>query len=120
MKDIESYRLYCLSKPATTESSPFGPETIVFKVMNKMYATLSLTGSDTSNLKGDPERNLELRDEFISVKPGYHMNKKHWNTINFSGDGLSVEDVKEMVDHSYDLVVQGLTKKEKEELKEWK
>ncbi len=115
--NIEELREYCLSKKGTTEELPFDENTLVFKVMGKMFALTSLVRIPfTVNLKCDPERSLELREHHPAVQPGYHMNKKHWNTINFEDGSLSDTFLLELVDHSYDLVVSKLTKKVKEEL----
>ena len=115
--DIESFRLYCLKKPGTTEGFPFGEQTLVFKVMGKMYALLSLDDGDRANLKCDPEYALELREHHPEeVLPGYHMNKQHWNTVIIESH-LSDELISSLIDHSYDLVVAKLPKKTKEELK---
>ncbi len=109
--DIESFREYCLAKPGTEETLPFGPDTLVFKVMGKMFA---LTGLDSPefkvNLKCDPDRSLELREQYPEVQPGYHMSKKHWNTVSFEG-ALEESFLCELIDHSYDLVVASLPKK---------
>jgi predicted DNA-binding protein (MmcQ/YjbR family) len=109
--NIESFREYCLSKPGTTESFPFDEQTLVFKVINKMFA---LTGLErvpfAVNLKCDPERAIELRGEYDDIQPGYHMSKKHWNTINCEGE-VSEKFIKELIDHSYDLVWNSLPKK---------
>ena len=113
--NIESFREYCLALPAVTESFPFDESTLVFKVMGKMFALASLEGENSVNLKCDPERAIELREEFSDILPGYHMNKKHWNTLLLSGD-LKLSLIKELIDHSYNLVVAGLTKKQKEDL----
>jgi len=116
--NIEYFRDYCLAKPGVEEGFPFGPDTIVLKVMGKMFALSSLSSPWLSvNLKCDPERALELRDEYESVKPGYHMNKQHWNTISFESSSIPDKLFLELVDHSYELVVASLTKKLKEELK---
>jgi len=113
--DIEQFREYCLSKKGVTEELPFGPETLVYKVMGKIFA---LTGLDsevfTVNLKCDPERAVSLREEFSFIIPDYHMNKKHWNTVNF--ERAPSKMASELVDHSYDIVVSGLTKKLQTEL----
>jgi predicted DNA-binding protein (MmcQ/YjbR family) len=107
---IDSFRDYCLKKPGTTESSPFGPEHIVFKVGGKMYALLALDEvPPTANLKCDPDRALELRDRYEDVQPGYHMNKRHWNTVGIAG-GVPDAEVRAMIDHSYALVVASLPK----------
>jgi len=114
---IEEFRIYCLSKPGVTESFPFDEVTLVFKVMSKMFALTGLGREGfTVNLKCDPERALDLREEFPEIQPGYHMSKKHWNTIDFEGS-LDDELLVELIDHSYDLVVSKLKKAEKEELK---
>ncbi|RZS99726.1 MmcQ/YjbR family DNA-binding protein [Aquimarina brevivitae] len=114
--NIEEFRNYCLAKKGVTESFPFDQTTLVFKVMGKMFA---LTGLDripfSVNLKCDPERAITLREHHPEVQPGYHMNKKHWNTINFSGN-LATNRLYELINHSYDLVVSGLPKKDKEAL----
>jgi len=117
--NIEELRTYCISKKGVTEEFPFDSETLVFKVMGKMFALTGLNSVDLSvNLKCDPEYAVELREEYSSdIFPGWHMSKKHWNTVNYSG-GLKDSFVKKLVDHSYDLVVSGLTKKLKEELKD--
>lgn len=114
--DIETFREYCLSKKGVTEGFPFDKSTLVFKVMGKMFALTGLEKTPFSvNLKCDPDRALELRESHPEVAPGYHMNKKHWNTVNFSGS-LSTNLKQELIDHSYDLIVNGLTKKLKQEL----
>lgn len=112
---IEAFREYCLAKPGVTEEFPFDNKTLAYKVMGKLFALTDVDEFVSINLKCDPERTLELRETYASVIPGYHMNKKHWNTIETSGD---VGDVmlKELIDHSYELVAKGLTKKLKEEL----
>jgi len=114
--NVEEFREYCLIKKGVEESFPFDESTLVFKVMGKMFA---LTGLDREefriNLKCDPERAIELRDEYPDIQPGWHMSKKHWNTVICEGD-LEVNFIKELVDHSYDLVCSKLTKKLKAEL----
>ena len=113
--DIEAFRTYCLSKKAVTEELPFDENTLVFKVMNKMFAATDIELFESINLKCDPDKALELREKYEAVQPGYHMNKKHWNTIMMDG---SVPDklITHWIDDSYDLVVQGLTKAHKDEL----
>lgn len=115
--NIERYREYCLSKKGVTESFPFDEHTLVFKVMGKMFALCGLERQPFQvNLKCDPERAIELREEYeSSIIPGYHMSKKHWNTV-FPNTTFSDDFFFELIDHSYDLVVSGLTKKLKEEL----
>ncbi|NBA75455.1 MmcQ/YjbR family DNA-binding protein [Emticicia sp. ODNR4P] len=113
--DIEKFREYCLSKKGVTEELPFGPETLVYKVMGKIFA---LTGLDsevfTVNLKCEPEKAISLREEFSFIIPGYHMNKKHWNTVNF--ERTPTKMATELIDHSYEIVASGLTKKLQAEL----
>jgi predicted DNA-binding protein (MmcQ/YjbR family) len=113
--DIEQVREYCLSKEKATEGFPFDEETLVFKVMGKIFALLSLDTA-TLNLKCDPAWAIELRENCPSVRPGYHMNKKHWNTIDLDGS-ISQEFIGRLIDHSYELVVRGLTGKLKKQLK---
>jgi predicted DNA-binding protein (MmcQ/YjbR family) len=109
--NIEDFRAYCLTKPNATEGTPFGEDTLVFKVSGKMFALASLDEVPPRvNLKCDPERALDLRDRYEEVTPGYHMNKKHWNTIELSG-GIPDAELRAMIDHSYDLVVASLPKK---------
>ena len=106
--NIETFREYCLSKPAATEGTPFGPDNIVFKVEGKMFALAALDEVPPAvNLKCDPDLALELRDRYEQVRPGYHMNKKHWNTVVLDGV-IPEREIKKMIDHSYDLVVQSL------------
>lgn len=116
--NIEEYRTYCLSKKGVTEGFPFGGETLVFKVMGKMFALTDVDGFESVNLKCEPERALELRASYVAVNPGYHMNKKHWNTISNNAD---VDDklFYELIDHSYQLVKNSLSKKLKEELENY-
>ncbi len=109
--NIEEFREYCLSKKGVDEGLPFGPDVLVFKVMGKMFALASLNQEEfTANLKCDPDRAEQLRAEHEEIRPGYHMNKQHWNTVSFEG---SLEDdfLRELIDHSYDLIVAGLPKK---------
>lgn len=115
--NIEEYREYCLAKAGTSEDLPFDEDTLVFKVLGKMFALTSLSNTNfTVNLKCDPDKAIELREEYDEVKPGYHMNKKHWNTVTFDGD-LGDKMLKKLIDHSYELVVSKMTKKQREELK---
>ncbi len=114
--NIETFREYCLAKPGATEGMPFGETTVVFKVGAKMFALASLDDMPpTVNLKCDPDRALELRDRYEQVQPGYHMNKKHWNTVEL-GTGVPSNELRKMIDDSYDLVRQSLSKKEREKL----
>ncbi|HMT74668.1 MAG TPA: MmcQ/YjbR family DNA-binding protein [Chitinophagaceae bacterium] len=108
--NIESIRDYCLSMPGVEETLPFGPDTLVYKVKGKIFLLMGLDSEDLSfNVKCDPDKALELREEFPCVLPGYHMNKKHWNTIVVDGS-VSAKQLKEWINHSYVLVV-GLSKK---------
>ena len=104
--NIEKYREYCLRKPAVEESFPFDDVTLVFKVCNKIFSLLSLDEIDFPrvNLKGYPENNIELREKYEGIIPGYHMNKLHWNTVIFDQD---VNDylIRQMTDESYDLIL---------------
>ena len=109
--NIEEFRIYCLSKPLVTEEFPFDETTLVFKVCGKMFALTGLENIEFKvNLKCDPERALVLREEYDSIEEGFHMNKKHWNTVEVDGS-FSIDLFREMIDHSYDLVVKGLPKK---------
>lgn len=102
--NIESLREYCLSKPGADESFPFGPDTLVYKVNGKIFLLTGLDEEQLSfNVKCDPGKAIELREEFSCVLPGYHMNKKHWNTIVVDGS-VSIKQLKEWIDHSYELV----------------
>ena len=116
--NIEELRAYCPAKKGTSEDFPFDEVTLVFKVMGRMFA---LTGLDKEvfevNLKCDPDWAIELREEYGDIRPGYHMSKKHWNTVTFEGE-LENDFLKKLIDHSYDLVVQKTLKKsEREALK---
>ena len=110
MMNIEWFREYCLSLKGVTEEFPFGEATLVFKVMGKMFALTNIDLFTSINLKCDPEWAVELREQNIAIHPGYHMNKRHWNTVMIDGT-LADDFIKELIDHSYDLVVSGLTKK---------
>jgi predicted DNA-binding protein (MmcQ/YjbR family) len=108
--DLEQFREYCLTKPQTTESTPFGEDVLVFKVAGKIFALASLDEIPAAaNLKCDPDVALELRDRYEQVRPGYHMNKKHWNTVELDS-GIPDTQLRKMIDHSYELVVKGLPK----------
>ncbi|MBN8575559.1 MAG: MmcQ/YjbR family DNA-binding protein [Cytophagales bacterium] len=105
--NIEQFRSYCLSKRGVTEEFPFGEDTLVFKVMGKMFALTNVTTFESINLKCEPELAMQLREAYAAVMPGYHMNKKHWNTVLMDGT-LADKLVKQWVDNSYHLVVAGL------------
>lgn len=111
--NIEEFREACLKKQAATESFPFDEHTLVFKVCNKMFALLSLKDEpNRANLKADPEWSSELREVYPQIIPGWHMNKKHWNTV-YLDDGLDEALILKMIDHSYDLICSKLTKKQR-------
>ncbi|TMI69522.1 MAG: MmcQ/YjbR family DNA-binding protein [Bacteroidetes bacterium] len=102
--NIESLREYCLSKPGAEETMPFGPDTLVFKVNGKIFLLAGMDDEPLSfNVKCDPDKAIELREQFACVLPGYHMNKKHWNTIIVDGSVPS-KQIKEWIDDSYSLV----------------
>lgn len=113
--NLEALRDYCLAKPGVTESFPFGGDALVFKVGGtgppmRMFALLATESQPvTINLKCDPERAVQLREEHAAVAPGYHMNKAHWNTITLDGS-VRKADVQEWIDHSYELVRKSLPK----------
>jgi predicted DNA-binding protein (MmcQ/YjbR family) len=118
--NLEQLRNYCLAKAGVEETFPFGPETLVFKVMGKMFALTGLDSPEPSvNLKCTPEKAIELREAHPAVLPGYHMNKAHWNTIMLD-NSVSDRLILEWIDLSYQLVVDSLTKKLKLELEELK
>lgn len=112
--NIQQYFEFCLSKKGVTEHFPFDEDTLVFKVGGKMFALSSMSewekGTPSVNLKCNPERAEELRAEYNDIKPGFHMSKVHWNTVAFNGD-VSDKFMRELIDHSYELVFKSLTKK---------
>ena len=107
--NIEALRDYCLLKSGVTEDMPFGESTLVFRIGGKIFLLTDINTYASINLKCDPERATQLRDEFGYVLPGFHMNKKHWNTV-LIGTGVTTGQLKEWVDHSYDLVLASLPK----------
>lgn len=117
--NLEGYYNYCLSKKGVTEHFPFDENTLVFKVGGKMFVLSSLSewekGEPSVNLKCDPERSQLLRAEYESIQPGYHMSKVHWNTVEVNKDA-SDKLIRELIDHSYDLVFKGLPKKVQQEI----
>ena len=115
--NIEELRLYCIRKKAVTESFPFDEDTLVFKVMGKMFALVSISEANSVNLKCDPEYAIELREKYTSIQSGFHMNNKHWNTVLFNDDA-SDKLIFELIDHSYEAVIKGFTKKLKKEYDE--
>lgn len=114
--NIEVLRNYCISKKGVEEAFPFDQETLVFKVMGKLFLLTGINSHPVEfNVKCDPEKAIELREKYACVQPGYHMNKKHWNTIVCDGS-VSTKQLNQWIDDSYTLVVSGLSKKEKETL----
>ncbi len=112
--NLEDFRAYCLNKAAVSEAFPFDQRTLVFKVAGKMFVLVDVEDFDSVNLKSNPEVAIELRERYTSIIPGYHMNKKHWNTVLLNGD-VSDNLLRDLVDESYLLVVQNLPKKVKNE-----
>ncbi|MCY7328141.1 MAG: MmcQ/YjbR family DNA-binding protein [Saprospiraceae bacterium] len=114
--DVEQVREYCLAKPGVTEDFPFGDSTLCLRVMGKIFALIGLDSDHLSiNLKAEPDYALELREQHPEVQPGYHMNKKHWNTVDFEG-ALDGRMLRHLLDHSYGQVVKTLKKGEREAL----
>lgn len=113
--NVEQIRDFCIGMKGVTESFPFGDETLVFKVSDKIFALLNLYGDLSINLKCNPELALQLREHYPAVQPGYHMNKKHWNTIYIDGS-VSNKLIFEWITHSYNLVVDALPEKKKKGL----
>jgi predicted DNA-binding protein (MmcQ/YjbR family) len=114
--NLEELREYCLQKPGATEGLPFGEDTLVFKVGEKLFLLTSISLGNQFNVKCDPELAIELRERHAEVQPGYHMNKKLWNTVYMDG-ALTKKQLLEMIDHSYDQVFKGLPKKMQEEIR---
>ena len=118
--DIEQLRGYCLNKPRATEDFPFDANTLVFKISGKMFALVPLekwdNGLASINLKCDPEYAIKLREAHESIEPGWHMSKKHWNTLYIYKNDLSPKLISQLIDHSYDMVVKGMTNKMRLEL----
>ncbi len=114
---LSDFRAYCLAKPGTTEETPFGPDPLVFKVMGKMFALTDIDTFASVNLKCDPETAADLRERHAYVRPGFHMNKQHWNTVEID-TGVADTQLRAWTDHSYDLVRASLPKKLRAELDE--
>lgn len=108
--NTEELRDYCLQKPHTTEGMPFDNDVLVFKVGGKIYLLTSLAQGNRFNVKCNPERAIELREQYSEVQPGFHMNKANWNTVFMDGS-LTRKQLCEMIDHSYDLIFNSLPKK---------
>ncbi|OIQ30061.1 MAG: MmcQ-like protein [Bacteroidetes bacterium MedPE-SWsnd-G2] len=119
--NIELVRDYCLNKAEVTEEFPFDKDTLVFKVLGKMFALVGLEkwekGEKSINLKCDPEYSQELRAEYDSIYPGFHMNKKHWNTVGLNDSSITFKFLCHLIDHSYDRVVLAMPKKMRDKLK---
>ena len=113
--NIEELRDYCLQKPGATEGLPFGEDTLVYKVGEKIFLLTGITLGNRFNAKCDPELAVELRERYTEVQPGYHMNKKLWNTVYMDG-ALTKKQLLEMIDHSYDLVFKSLPQKIQEQI----
>ncbi|RAJ18165.1 MmcQ/YjbR family DNA-binding protein [Olleya aquimaris] len=118
--DIEQLREYCLSKPHATEDFPFDADTLVFKVLGKLFALVPLekweNGLASINLKCDPDYAIQLREDFESIEAGWHMSKKHWNTLYIYKGELQPQFIKQLIDHSYNMVVKGMPKNLRETL----
>ncbi len=114
MLNLESIRDYCLAKNGVSEEMPFGDSTLVFKVNGKIFLLLPLGETDrlSFNVKCDPEKAIDLRERYSAVLPGFHMNKKHWNTVVLDGS-ISDATTLEFIDHSYNLVLAGMSKKKR-------
>ncbi len=116
MNNLEELRAYCLAKSGVQETFPFDQETLVFKILNKMFALCNIHGQPLRvNLKCEPELAVLLRQKYkyAAIEPGYHMNKRHWNTVSFDGS-IADEIIRELIDRSYELVVKGLKKADRE------
>ncbi len=116
--NIEELRDYCLSLKGVTEDFPFDDTTLVFKVIGKIFCITDLKDNFSLALKNEPEKNIELREEYSAIKPGYHLNKTHWNTVEVDGS-MNDDVLKNLIDESYDLVVLKLKKEEKQKLKSY-
>jgi len=114
--DVIEFRDYCMSKPFVSEHFPFDDITLVFKVLGKMFALGNIDNFESINLKCDPERAIDLRIQHPEIKPGYHMNKEHWNTVDVIGN-LPDSQLREFIDHSYDLIVASLPAKLRNQIK---
>lgn len=114
--NVEDLRDYCLLKPGTTEEFPFGNDTLVFKIGGKVYLLVRLEPGNCFNVKCDPERAIALREQHPEIIPGYHMNKKHWNTVYLDGS-LKLDLLKELIDHSYALVTASLSQNQRERIR---
>ena len=113
--DLERIRIHCLKKKGVTEELPFNEDTPVYKVLGKMFLLASLSYPISINIKCDPEKAIDLRERYSSVTPGYHMNKTHWNTVLLDGS-VPNKEILDWIDESYNLVIKGLKKSDREKL----
>jgi predicted DNA-binding protein (MmcQ/YjbR family) len=113
--NIEQFREYCLAKPFVTELFPFNETTLVFKVADKMFALCDVDQFEFINLKCDPEEAVDLRERYHGIKPGYHMSKKHWNSV-YIGEDVNDKLLLNLTDNSYGLVFSSISKKKRDEL----
>jgi len=114
--NIEEFRDYCVAKKGVEETFPFDDTTLVMKVLDKMFALANLDGPLSINLKCDPEKAIELREQYPAVKPGYHMSKIHWNTVEIDGS-IDLKTIQSWIDDSYNLVVSKMSKARQNQLK---
>ena len=112
---LDEIRAYCLAKPETIEDLPFDEDTLVFKVVGKIFLLTSISDCVSINVKCEPEYAVKLREDYAEIQPGYHMNKKMWNTVSLKGN-LTWQFLQELIDHSYQEVVKGLKKADRERL----
>ena len=116
---LKKIRKYILSKPETTEELPFGPEALVFKVAGKMYALIAWEENPIYiSMKCDPDRAVSLRNTYPAIKPAYHFNKTHWNMVYVDGT-LTDDQITDLIDHSYDLVMKNLKKADRDRIMEF-
>ena len=115
--NVEDFRDYCLNKKGVTEGFPFDETTLVFKVGGKMFALAGIDNFASINLKCDPEKSIDLRETYNGVKPGWHMNKTHWNTVSVDAD-VPYQLIQELIDDSYNLIFKSLPKRIKDELQD--
>ena len=115
--NIDTYRSYCLLKKGVTEGFPFDENTLVYKVMGKIFSLANIEPFERINLKCDPETAIQLREQYEGVVPGYHMNKKYWNTVNINGT-IPDDKIFQWIDASYELVVGKLTKRDRQWLEQ--
>lgn len=113
--NIETLRNYCIAKPGVTESFPFGEDTLVFKIADKIFLLTNLSKPNRFNVKCDPEQAIILREEYSEIIPGYHMNKRHWNTVYLDGN-LPEQLILQQINQSYDLIFKSLPKTKQQEI----